>query len=186
MRTLNPQEKRTVRIAGVGLAIYLVLFGGLKVWQFFERQRTDYRKLVTEAEGLKQEVKRYEAKIEVTKKLMESFRMNPAKLTRTTVVAEASAAIQKAAREGGFQVGTVRESPSRNGSKELSSIQVDGTGPVQATMALLNRLETCGYPLIIDSTQITADPNRPGQIKLSLTIIVLDFDPTKKPEVPRA
>jgi len=102
------------------------------------------------------------------------------------VVAEASAAIQKAARDGGFQVGTVRESPSRNGSKELSSIQLDGSGPVQATMALLNRLETCGYPLIIDSTQITADPSRPGQIKLSLTIIVLDFDPTKKPEVPRA
>jgi len=186
MRPLTPQDKRTIRIASVVLGIYLVLFGGYKFWKFFENQRTDYRKLVAEAEGLKQEVKRYEAKIAVTKKMMESFHMNPAKLTRTTVVAEASAAIQKAARDGGFQVGTVRESPARNGGKELSSIQLDGSGPVQATMGLFSRLETCGYPLIIDQTQITADPNRPGQIKLSLTIIILDFDPAKKSEVPRA
>ena len=186
MRTLNPQEKRTVRIAGIGLAIYLALFGGFKVWQFFERQRTDYRKLLVEADDLKREVKRYEGKIEVTKKLMETFRMDPAKLTRTTVVAEASAAIQKAARDGGFQIGTVRESPARPGSKELSTIQIEGSGPVQATMAMLSRLETCGYPLVIDSTQISANPSQPGQIKLNLTIIILDFEPLKKTEAPRA
>ena len=186
MRTLTPQEKRTVRIAGIGLAIYLALFGGFKVWQFFERQRTDYRKLLVEADDLKREVKRYEGKIEVTKKLMETFRMDPAKLTRTTVVAEASAAIQKAARDGGFQIGTVRESPARPGSKELSTIQIEGSGPVQATMAMLSRLETCGYPLVIDSTQISANPSQPGQIKLNLTIIILDFEPLKKTEAPRA
>ena len=175
-----------IRLAGMGLAIYLALFGGYKVWKFFERQRTDYRNLVAEAEGLKQEVKRYEAKIAVTKKLMESFHMNPAKLTRTTVVAEASAAIQKAAKEGGFQLGPVRESPPRPSSKELASIQLEGSGPVLATIGLLNRLETCGYPLIIDAAQISQDPTKPGQIKLNLTIIVLDFEPMKKPEVPRA
>ena len=186
MRTLTPQEKRTIRIAGVGIAIYLALFGGFKVWQFFERQRADYQKLLVEADDLKREVKRYEGKIEVTKKLMETFRMDPAKLTRTTVVAEASAAIQKAARDGGFQLGTVRESPARPGSREVSTIQLDGSGPVQATMGLMSRLETCGYPLIIDAAQITADPSRPGQVKLSLTIIILDFEPSKKAEAPRA
>lgn len=186
MRTLTSQEKRTIRIAGVGIAVYLALFGGFKFWQFFERQRTDYRRLLAEADDLKREVKRYEAKIEVTKKLMETFRMDPAKLSRTTVVAEASAAIQTAAKEGGFQLGTVRESPARPGSRELSTIQIEGSGPVQATMSLMSRLETCGYPLIIDSTQISADPTRPGQIKLNLTIIILDFDPAKKTEAPRA
>ena len=186
MRTLTPQEKRTIRIAGVGIAIYLALFGGFKVWKFFERQRTDYRTLVAEAENLKLEVKRYEGKIAVTKKLMETFHMDPAKLTRTTVVAEASAAIQKAAREGGFQLGTVRESPARPGSREVSTIQLDGSGPVQATMGLMSRLETCGYPLIIDAAQVSADPSKPGQIKLSLTIIILDFEPLKKAEAPRA
>jgi hypothetical protein len=186
MRTLTPQEKRTIRIASVGIAVYLALFGGFKVWQFFERQRADYRKLLVEADDLKREVKRYEGKIEVTKKLMEAFHMDPAKLTRTTVVAEASAAIQKAARDGGFQIGTVRESPARPGSREVSTIQLDGSGPVQATMGMMSRLETCGYPLIIDAAQVSADPSKPGQVKLSLTIIILDFEPAKKAEAPRA
>ena len=186
MRTLTPQEKRTVRYAGVGIAIYLALFGGIKVWKFFERQRTDYRQLLAEAEILKLEVKRYETKIERTKKLMETFHMNPARLTRATVVAEASAAIQKAAKEGGFQLGPVRESPPRPSSKELASIQLEGSGPVQASLSLISRLETCGYPLIIDSAQLSADPMKPGQIKLNLTIIILDFEPLKKTEAPRA
>ncbi|MEY4385852.1 MAG: hypothetical protein RLY20_1135 [Verrucomicrobiota bacterium] len=185
MRTLTSQERRTIRLASVGIGVYLVLFAGFKLWRFFEQQRADYHRLLAEAEDLKREVKRYEGKIVVTKKLMESFRMDPAKLNRTTVVAEASAAIQKAAREGGFQVGTVRESPARSGSREVSTIQIDGTGPVQATMGLLSRLESCGYPLVIDAAQMTAEQSRPGQVKLSLTIIVLDFESWKKVEVPR-
>ena len=186
MRTLTHQEKRTIRYAGVGIGIYLVLFGGFKVWKIFEQQRTDYRQLVTEAQSLKLEVKRYEGKIAVTKKLMETFHMDPARLTKATVVAEASAAIQKAAREGGFQLGPVRESPARPSSKELATIQIEGSGPVPATMSLLNRLETCGYPLIIDSVQISSDPTKPGQSKLNLTIIILDFEQLKKTEVPHA
>ena len=186
MRTLTHQEKRTIRYASVGIGIYLVLFGGFKVWKFFEKQRTDYRQLVTEAQSLKLEVKRYEGKIAVTKKLMETFHLDPAKLTKATVVAEASAAIQKAAKEGGFQLGTVRESPARPSSKELATIQIEGSGPVPATMGLLNRLETCGYPLIIDSVQISSDPMKPGQSKLNLTVIILDFEQLKTTEAPHA
>ena len=185
MRTLTDRDKKTIRYAGVGIGIYLLLFGGFKVVKFFEKKRTDYRQLVAEAQNLKLEVKRYEDKIAVVKKLMENFQMNPAKLTNATVVAEASAAIQKAATSSGIQLGPVRESPSRPSSKELASITVEGTGPVQATMGLLNRLETCGYPLIIDAAQITADPMRPGQIKLNLTIVILDFEQWKA-EVPHA
>ena len=186
MRTLTDHEKKTVRYAGAFIGIYLVLFGGYKVWKFFEKQRTDYRQLVVEARNLKLEVKRYEGRIAVTTNLMEKFHLDPAKLTKATVVAEASAAIQKAAKDGGFQLGTVRESPARPSSKELASIQIEGSGPVQATMGLLNRLETCGYPLIIDSAQISSDPTKPGQSKLNLTIIILDFEQLKKTEVPHA
>src|ERR1039457_2387191 len=138
MRTLTDSEKRTIRYASVGIGIYLVLFGGFKVVKFFEKKRTDYRQLVTEAQTLKLEVKRYETKIELVKKMMENFQMNPAKLTNATVVAEASAAIQKAATSSGIQLGPVRESPARPSSKELASITVEGSGPVQATMSLLN------------------------------------------------
>ena len=186
MRTLTDQEKRTIRFASIGIGIYLALFCGLKVWKFFEKQRTDYLRLVKQAQDLKIEVKRYEGKIAVTSSLMEKFHLDPAKLTRATVVAEASAAIQKAAKDGGFQLGSIRESPARPSSKELASIQIEGGGPVPATMGLLNRLETCGYPLIIDSAQISSDPMKPGQSKLNLTIIILDFDQLKKTGVPHA
>ena len=186
MRTLTQNEKRTLRLAGVGIAIYLAAFGGFKVWKFFEKKRADYQQLVTEAQNLRREVQRYDDKIAGVKKLMESFHLDPAKLTKATVVAEASAAIQKAATSSGIQLGPVRESPARPSSKELASIQFEGTGPVQATMGLLNRMETCGYPLIIDSAQLTADPMKPGQIKFSLTIVILDFEQWKNEGVPHA
>ena len=186
MRTLTPSEIRTIRLAGVGIAIYLAAFGGFKVWKFFDKRRTDYLQLVAEAQNLKSEVKRYDDKIAVVKKLMESFHLDPVKLTKSTVVAEASAAIQKAATSSGIQLGPVRESTARPSSKELASIQFEGTGPVPAAVGLLNRLETCGYPVIIDSAQITADPMRPGQMKISLTVVILDFDQQKNEEVPHA
>ena len=49
-------------------------------------------------------------------------------------------------------------------------------------MATLHRLETLGYPLILDSVQISSDPTKPGMIKLNLTIIILDFEQWKKEE----
>jgi len=52
-------------------------------------------------------------------------------------------------------------------------------------MGLLSRLESVGFPLIIDSVQLTPDP-RPGQLKINLTILILDFEQWKKEEPPHA
>ena len=52
-------------------------------------------------------------------------------------------------------------------------------------MAFLNQLEGVGYPVIIDSVQLTPDM-RPGQLKLSLTLVILDFEQWKKEAVPHA
>ena len=65
-------------------------------------------------------------------------------------------------------------------------MQLEGTGPIPAVMTLLHRLETLGYPLIVDSVQITGDPTKPGMVKLNLTIIILHFEAWKSPEVPNA
>ena len=119
------------------------------------------------------------------KKLMDAARMDPSRLSRTSLVAEASSAIQKAALSGGIQVGPVRESPGRPASKELASMQMEGTGPVPAVMNLLSRLETVGFPLIIDSVQLTPDM-RPGQLKVNLTILILDVDQWIKEGPPHA
>ena len=43
-----------------------------------------------------------------------------------------------------------------------------------------------GYPLVIDSVQVTADPMQPGMLKMALTIIVLDYEQWKKPEAGHA
>ena len=185
MRTLTPHEKRTVRFGAAAIAIYLLLFGGFQGWKYFAKTRADYQQLLSQADRLKQEVRLYDDRVLVLKKLMESLRVDPAKLSRTSVVAEASAAIQKAAMSGGVQVGPVRESPARPSSKELASVQMEGTGPVPAVMGLLSRLESVGFPLIIDSVQLTPDM-RPGQLKVNLTILILDFDQWTKEGAPHA
>jgi hypothetical protein len=185
MRTLTHHERRTVRFGAAVIVIYLLLFGGFQVWKYLARCRADYQQLVNQADRLKQEVRLYDDRALVVKKLMESLHLDPANLSRTSVVAQASAAIQKAAMSGGVQVGPVRESPARPSSKELASVQLEGTGPVPAVMGLLNRLEGVGFPLIIDSVQLTPDM-RPGQLKVNLTILILDFDQWTKEGAPHA
>ena len=186
MRTLTDHEKRTVRFAAIGIAIYLALFGGWRVWKYLENKRSEYQQFVQRARTLRREIQSHTEEASVAKKLMEEYHMDPAKLTRASVVAEASAAIQKAATTGGMQVGPIRESPGRPASKELASMQFEGTGPVPALMGLLYRLERLVYPLVIDSVQITPETMKPGQARLNLTIVILDFDQWKTGEAPHA
>jgi hypothetical protein len=179
LRRLTDREKRTIRIAGIGTAIYLALFGGYQVWTFLATQRSDYLKLVREAEAIKAELQVYQLKTQTLKKLMESFQLDPAKLNKISTVAEASAAIQRAAMGGGVGLGSIRESPARPSSRELGSIQMEAMGQVPMLMAMMHRLQTLGYPLIVDAVQVTADGKQPGMVKLSLTIVVLDFEQWK-------
>jgi hypothetical protein len=184
MRAFTENDKRTIRRAAVGIAIYLVLFGGFEAWKFLEKRRVDYRQMVNDARDLRVKLQTYQAKAVTTKKMMEDFHLDPAKLSRETIVGEASSAIQKAAQASGVQVGTVRES-ARGSGDEVASMQFEGSGPVPAVTGLLNRMQTLGCPLIIDSVQITPD-NRPGMLKLSLTIVILDFEKWKTPEATHA
>jgi hypothetical protein len=183
MRTLTDRENRIVRFAVVGIVIYLALFYGRT---FLEKKRTEYLKLVTEAHGLRQKLKPYEDRALVVKKMMEDFHMDPTQLKKASVVADASAAIQKSAKSGNIQLGPIRESSARSSAKGLTTVQLEGSGPVPAMLAFLNSLNTVGFPVIVDSVQFTADTTRPGQVKMSLTIIILDFEQWKSAEVPHA
>jgi hypothetical protein len=185
MRTLSNQEKRTVRIGAIAIGIYLVLFGGFKIWGWLERKRVEYRQVMKEATDLKRTIQPFEGKVRDAAELMERFHMDPAKLSRKSVVMEASSAIQKAAMGSGIQVGPVREPPARNATSELA-LQFEGTGPVPAVMGLLSRLESVGYPLIIDTVQITPETSRPGQVKINLTVLILDFEQWKGEGMPNA
>lgn len=186
MRSLTDREKKTLRLGVIALASYLVVFGGLKLWKLCERKRADYRELVSEAQKFRRQIQVYEDKAEAARKLMENFKLDPATLSATTTVARASAAIQRAAAGGGMQVGPVRESPGRPASKELATLQLEVTGPVPAATSLLGRLESVGFPLLIDAVQFSSEPTRPGQVKVSLTIVILDFEQWKKEGAPNA
>lgn len=207
MRPLTQHEKRTVRFGAAALAVYLLVFTGLQGRTYFGQKRAEYLQLVHEAQTLDQEIKRYQTKCLATQKLMEAFKLDPARLSRPAVVAQASAAIQKAALGVGVMVGPVRELPARPANRELASLQLEALGPPPALLKFLHEAESLGFPLIIDSLQIGAEQNRagspggpgpqgvrappglsgpggmpampgmpPAPIKLSLTIVILDFD----------
>jgi hypothetical protein len=183
MRPISDREKKLIRYSAIGLSIYLVLFFVAKPLQ---QHRTEYLKVVKEAEALRARVQPFEARAEKLQGLMESFQFDPAQLKRNSLVGEASVAIQKAAIGSGIQVGTVRESPTRAVGKDLASLQFEGTGQVPAVMSLLKRIETLGFPMIVDSVQVTPEKRGPGMVKLSLTIVILDYEQFKTEEKPNA
>src|SRR5208282_5251022 len=113
-RPLTAHEKRTIRLGAIVLAVYLALFFGSSAFKFFQTRRADYHARVLEARAMRHEIESYQDKILVVKKLMEDFHMDPATLKRATLVAEASAAIQKAAGAAGIGAGPIRELPGRS------------------------------------------------------------------------
>jgi len=178
--SMSDREKRLVRYAGIGIAIYLALIGGYVVWKYFDKKRADYRELAQEAQDLGKKTLPYNDRVRLVKKLMEEFHMDPARLKKDTVVADASAAIQMAAKSGGLQLGPIRETPARGSGMTVATVQLETSGPVPAMLSFLAGLNNIGFPLVVDSVQFTADNGRPGQVKMNLTIIILDFDQQKE------
>jgi len=181
-RPLTDRERRTLRFGGIGIAVYLVLFFGLQIWSYAQRRRTDYQRLLREAAVWNDKLAVYDEKVRMTQDLMEKFRMDPGKLSRTSLVAQASAAIQQAAMQGGVQLGPVRETPSRASGKELTGIQLEGMGPAPSILGFLETLGTLGFPLVTETIQMSPAPMGPAQVKVSLTLLLLDFEQWKATE----
>jgi len=182
-RQLTPKEKRTIRIAAICVGLYLLLLYGAGVRSYFTTRRQAYETLVQQARDLRDVIKPYQEKIATATNLMDHFHMDPAKLRRSSVMAEASAAIQQAAASEGVGVGAIRETAGRPSAKEAGSIQFEGTGPIVAVMHLMHALDRVGFPVVIDNVRFTSDPRMPNAIRVNLTIVVLDFDAWKtKPE----
>ena len=186
MQNLTERDKRTLRLATIAIVIYLALFFGLKTWKGLEKKRADYQTLLADTLRLKRELLPAENQALLTEKLKEAFRLEPLKLSRTTLVAEASAALQKAAQGGGVMIGPIRESASRPNAKELTSMQLEAVGPIPALLTLLHNMGSLGFPLVVDSLQMSLDPAQPNMVKVNLTIVVLDFEQWKKEVIPHA
>lgn len=176
LRPMTDRERRTIRLGGMIVAAYLVLFFGFQIWKFAERRRSDYQRLVREAATWNDKLAVYDEKAQMARDLMEKFRMDPGRLSRTSLVAQASAAIQQAAMQGGVQLGPVRETPSRTAGKELTGIQLEGVGPVASILRFLETLGTLGYPLVTESIQMSPMPAGPAQVKMGMTLLILDYE----------
>ena len=178
---MTERDQKTIRIGGIIIVIYLVCFFGYKGLKRRQGGREDYAALVKRAQRLQEDVRAQENQVLLFEKLTAASKLDPRKIKKETLVADASAAIQSAAQQGGIQLGPIRETPARGStSRELSTFQVEGTGPVPATMGLLHKLQTLGFPLIIDSVQFGPAQNRPGQLKVNITVILLNYDQFKE------
>src|ERR1043165_8216724 len=128
MTSLTPREKRTVRLGAMALAIYLVAFIGWRGWKHLETRRSEYQELLREAQRHKRELQPYENRVLLAQKLKDTFHIEPQKLSKASLVADASSAIQKAAGSDGIKLGPIRESAARPSAKELASMQLEGGG----------------------------------------------------------
>src|SRR6476469_9977809 len=102
MPALNERDKRTIRLASIGIAIYLVLFLGWSGWKKLEGKRAEYQRLLTKVQKEEQDARTYETKVLFFQKYRDAYRLDPDHLPTETLVAEASAAIQNAARQDGI------------------------------------------------------------------------------------
>ena len=181
-RPLTLREKRTIRIAAAGVFIYLALFYGPVARHYFTARRAAYDSLAQEARNLRDVIKPYQEKVATATNLMARFQMDPMKLQRASVVAEASAAIQQVAASEKVAVGPIRETPGRPSAREAGSIQFEGSGTIAAVLDMLHNIDHSGFPVIIDTVLFSSDPRMPNGIKVNLTIVVLDFDAWKPKE----
>ncbi len=181
-RPITEKDKRTIRFAAIGVLVYLALFYGPAARNYLVAKREAYNALVQQERALRDLINPYESRRETAESLMEHFHMDPATLKRNSVMAEASAAIQMAAASEGVGVGPVHESVGRPSAKEAGSIQFEGTGPIPSVLALLHHLDRVGFPVIIDTIQIAPSGGMPSGLKVTVTLIVLDFDEWKPKE----
>ena len=182
MRALSASERRTIRIAAILLAGYLVLFYGSQGIRTLEARRTAFEARRAEAAGLALEIQTEKTKAARYAKLRERMRIDPGTLRPETVVGEASASIQKAAQVFGIQLGPTKESPAGASSKEIAVIQIEGQGSVASAKGFVQALGTTGQPLVIDSIHVKAIPQSPGQVQMTLGIAVLNFAAWKGPQ----
>jgi hypothetical protein len=181
-RKLTVKEIRTVRIAAAGVGLYLLFFYGGAILGSFGSRHGAYAEEVQEARDLRDVIKPYPKRIEAVSNLMARFEMDPAGLKHATLVANANAAIQKTGSSCGVNFGPIRETPGRSSAKEAGSIQFDGDGQIPGVMAFLHQLDSVGYPVVVDSIQLSPQQNRPGGLHFNLTVVVYDFDAWKAKE----
>lgn len=172
--SLTDRDRRLVRWTAIGLGIYLVLFFGFKGWRRAEAARLEYGRLVTQAETIATRVRPYENRALLIEKLRGQLNCHRSDQTDEQLIANANAAVQTAARESGVKILSIRESGGRVSARELASMRISGAGNVQGLLTLLSRFDSMNLPLIVDSIQVESDAKKPGALKLTFHVVIVD------------
>ncbi|MFQ5653459.1 MAG: hypothetical protein ACE5GW_01855 [Planctomycetota bacterium] len=175
MRALTDREKRTIRITAMLLAAYLVLFYGIRLWRFLEGTRVEHARLELAAESLSLDLLRELKEERRLRELKEAWRIDLDHLREETVVSAAREAIESSANKHGVGISTSKESQGRAASGDLRVFQLEGSGKTQAVMEFLHSLRSLGYPLVVNRLAIGTKGMKPGEMRLSLNVNVLNF-----------
>lgn len=173
MRTLAARERRTLKLAGAFLAIYLLALGATKGWRALDAAHVELAVLEQEALALETEQLRAAQRLRELEQLRTRWSAATTGLDTATVVAGARAAIENAARQLEVQLGPSRESSGSHDGRPAHLIQFEGVATVAATMTLIHTLGTLGYPLAVHRLQLGTTGQEAGKVKLGLQIAVL-------------
>ncbi len=175
MRALKRSEKRTIRIAAVLLAVYAMVFYGVRGWQHLAQRKREYAALKQQVQRVGLDVALETSKAETVSRLKKSLRLDVDSLREDSVVAEALTAIQKAAGVFGVELGPSRELPGDSSSRELAQFHLQGKGRVDSVCEFLHAVGRLGYPIAIDSLNLVTARDRPGLVDLRLNIVVINI-----------
>ncbi len=179
MRTITSRERRTIRIAAIGVAIYLAFFFGSKAWSRLESVRERDGELRLAAATLDTKLLRAAREARRYRDLREKWRFDPSTLERATLVSGAWEAIEKCATTHQLALGASREAQGRGSARQIRVFQVDGVGATQNAMEFLHDLRHLGVPLVVEQITVSTANLPPGQVRLTLTLPVYDYEAWK-------
>ncbi len=175
LESLSEKDRKTLRYGAVIIVVYLSLFYGRSILAAFESSRVAYFEQLEQAEDLEEIFRSYENKVLKIEKYRDQYHLNVRALSNTNLVGNAGRALQELVKQSKFKIGQVRETLASGGSANAATFQVEGSGPLKSLMPLLHRLQSTGYPMIIDTISIRTDEKKRGNVQWSATIVVLDY-----------
>ena len=173
---MNEKEKKLIKFTAIGLSIYLLAFYGKDYLGAFVRKRSDFVKKEKTITNHRTKLSPYSSRVLMLEKLRKKLNIDVRRLSSNELVGQTSQAIQQSAKQSGIKIGPLRETSGRN----ISSLKFEANGKYDGMVKFLRGIGTSGYPVLIESMQVKQDISKKGNLKINLSIGILDFTKWKK------
>ncbi|MCD8533724.1 MAG: hypothetical protein LR011_02605 [Verrucomicrobia bacterium] len=168
---MTQSEKKLVQITAIGLSLYLVFFFGAGSLKKYENQLAEFHKKRKTIRELNVKLQPYGNRVMLLEKLRKEMNLEVRFLDIPDLGALSSEAIQRCARSHSVNIGSFRESAATTGT----SIRFEASGQGASIQKFLKGVTTSGYPIYIESLQVQTMDGKPGQLKMSINLLVLNF-----------